>query len=379
MKRKTVNDQEDACHPQHDGDCADCRDKNVLTQRCIAICASTNKRCKRRVLIDTDTCKQHQITSKITHEKQSLCQVSHKTTKTLVYRMRQVRGDGFVDVGCPGTIARIEEFTLAFADKQMAWRTYLDALPHSQNNAGLQNLAINAAWLLMALVFGAKDECLEGDYALINMTQTHNLVFYYDISSEIITCDEEGCLAQILRRKCGSKKRAIVNLSLYFEQNDHQNLLVVDFEKHTFLVIEPHGSCASKFTPIVTQRLQSALGPAFTQDTLACFCKYEKGPQYYDERNGGGYCVSWSLLFLLLQLAQPDETAMSIYKNIQKYMSTSELYDLIRKFTTLMELMVPEPNSITDLKLLHHRSIKSFSRYKLSPLKKTNQSNCNIM
>jgi hypothetical protein len=302
------------------------------------------------------------------------CKSSRRREGELVYRMRQVNGDEFLPIGCPGTIARMEEFVLAFSDPKLAWLSYIESLPLSDSLIGLQNFTLTAAFILFAHIFGAFGDCLLSDFVHIDLQSNSDPGIRYINESEqrLYNCKDEGCLAIMLQKKCNLDRRIIIRLHLTLQGDEgHANLLILDFKRKRFLVVEPNGKCASKFNQLTIERLQMMLGKDMQEDVSACFCKV-KGPQSYERSHkDGGFCVSWSILFTILQLAQPEETPLSLYDQIREVLVPREMNDLVRRFNTLLELMVPEVTSYTDQELLQARVSKCFERYKGKYLSQT--------
>lgn len=190
--------------------------------------------------------------------------------------------------------------------------------------------------------------------------------------------EKSGSLQNIINKHCNGSTRIIMKLylSMTGRDSDHSNYIYIyiDRENKTFSLFEPYGGhkgIGFKRNKVPWRRhsLKRIMGEEYTEDEQQCILN--TGPQVYDKQDTG-FCYSWTLLFSLLQMANPHLSQREIYKIVQRKIETSDqLNTLIRSFTKMAELMVPvmqgkdrRKRESFEYYMLKKGATECFARYK---------------
>lgn len=281
----------------------------------------------------------------------------------------------FVPVGRACTIERIKAFKDAFNDISFTkLYKYLGALPETDE----LNMDINyeLAWLLFSEVWTT------------NSCMSDLSIFYSkgNVSTDVLI--QKGAVIQDVP-KCGIMSmvkgcqdghnivlfRLIIADVKYVDQ--HANFIIVDKEKREFEIFEPHGlsSINARMIDDIKKKLghrgeiYKYLSPGL-KDALTVGLY---GPQSYEcTADEGGYCAAFGFLFALMRLANPQLRTNSMASSmVLKHMKDKVLFNqtntipiIIRKFVTLLRMMIPDIRERYKGANLLFKTRNCFGRYR---------------
>ena len=151
-----------------------------------------------------------------------------------------------------------------------------------------------------------------------------------------------------------NKLSTFANLNIYSEDGGHANALVFIFKDGVIEIerYEPHGG-HGMFSETLDKSIQKAFKRAFVTriryKSPIDICPGH-GPQAIQDIGiirEFGFCQSWSALYIIDRLTNPDVESKEILK---KYLTLKdkELDELIIKFTEKLKKMTPEVSSDID-------------------------------
>jgi hypothetical protein len=278
------------------------------------------------------------------------------------FKFKNIDNTEFTACGDKYTADRIKAFKDALSSFQ-ALRDYLSELPESTNKEGLdsfgreaflrmlteildlQHSVIPFSFLSMGMA-KVNDTTYETTYVAIDPESTDQIKktnatdFDDDIGRELV-----AAMANILVDNCSNSPYSLFLIDIFGRNSGiHSNYVFLDNHHQTFAVFEPFGTCIP-FHRNVLDAIQNLL-PEYKPHNVPCICNTENGPQtasFYYAKSGEGWCASWTLLFMLMQMANPADIPSNMYADMGKVINTdnAEIMTFIRKFSYLLENMVP--------------------------------------
>lgn len=136
----------------------------------------------------------------------------------------------------------------------------------------------------------------------------------------------------------------------------HANVLIFDTFLKTIERFDPHGTQSYEGANVsynqdaIDKYLTGAFGsllPSYKYIEFSVACPYF-GPQLYVERNTskvGGYCVMWSLMFIILKLLNPNKSSIELLKFMTKG-TPDEIANKLSRFTKSVVDTLKKTNKI---------------------------------
>lgn len=128
--------------------------------------------------------------------------------------------------------------------------------------------------------------------------------------------------------------RAATHRKIY--KSDHQNMIIVDKVNGIVERFEPNGTFPefNFVDTLLLNQLSKPLGYSYLPTIDIC----PNGPQKSFGKEGG-FCVTWSALYMHLRLRNPDIPPDAILDYLTSF-SPSYLLDTIRKYQTLIDSVI---------------------------------------
>lgn len=280
----------------------------------------------------------------------------------LSIKFKELNGTEFKPIGCKYSQQRVCAFKEAF-ETPGEWTKYLADMPHVTETIGIQNQAISAYTNLLTQVYGDR-VCVPPVEIVVTIpsddTEETTVHARFHNTGVMVqnTLTEPNHLQSIINTFCPQQtERIFFHVGVSYMGEMHANFLGLDSKN--FFVFEPHGTCAVWYPAVVT-----ALGKLLPQTVVNIHCVWKYGPQLYDdiqefswlscrvkpkhgygEDGDGGFCVSWSLLFLTVQIARANVfTIKQISGQLRQIFRSggkNARANLIRQFTYMTGQMIP--------------------------------------
>jgi hypothetical protein len=292
------------------------------------------------------------------------CDDEHVNRRPQHLSFRNKSNGNFKSVFCKHTQERINCFKNAFkvTNNFNGLLEYLSVIEPTKSNEGLQWCQKDLFIKVVQRIF--KDECLfVTEEPTLLLPQREWTKPFPDVSKY---------------KQC---ERVFIPLGLNIDNGEegHQNYVFIDKKNKSVYVFEPNGSCGAPWYYDVLYAIEEQL-KGYDHVKIDCLCN-AKGPQFIFEQNSddetSGFCVSWSLLFLILQIANPNIPAeffqayanMNLNSSSTQYISVSDNWlDLAKRFTSLCEQMIPD---VCDL--LHENDLDKYFERELKCITNTNE------
>jgi hypothetical protein len=154
-------------------------------------------------------------------------------------------------------------------------------------------------------------------------------------------------LHELLNDVCGEDKLLVMEVTVCcpYKANrgaGHETALLVYPYRRTASHFDPNGAPSSKEDVLLFTNVILTLFPEYKYSTAAEICPYS-GPQVKETQMSikglgpQGYCAGWSLLFMLLQILNPDVPSADIVLYLLRHFSGAELLDMVRRFITMLD------------------------------------------
>lgn len=156
-------------------------------------------------------------------------------------------------------------------------------------------------------------------------------------------------------RPCLDQSILIVDVILTRENRAHSNALIINRERKEYERFEPHGTDVGypvEYDRLVNEYLAGdevrkefgLQGYTYLAPLDYCLQKYESYAEYQEEKkrcDAGGFCLTWSLYYMLLRILNPRASREEVLKEA---MNTTLYGDSrlqkIRRFQSLMDALV---------------------------------------
>ena len=185
------------------------------------------------------------------------------------------------------------------------------------------------------------------------------MVVTMDPNRETVEMDVDVNLLQNQLRSC-AYDTTIVQVTMKKEGSSHANIMLFDRKNHIIEHFDPHGeSSRYEDAHALIARFMHDKFPEWAYIAPSMLCP-AKGPQHAEHLganfNKTGYCVSWSLYYMVLRLLNQNKT----YEETYQYLATHPgIFFEIRRFRCFVleiALANSSKDAITDTlqRLLNH-------------------------